>query len=53
MKKCQICGHTRAAHVESRCALCGCNSERKSFTIQESLSFRSSIHVSPPKSRKG
>jgi hypothetical protein len=41
--KCDICSHTRAAHVDGiRCALCGCNSERRSF-VQETFTFRSTV----------
>jgi hypothetical protein len=42
-KKCPICSHSRAAHLDGiRCALCGCMSERRD-AIQESFAFRSSL----------
>ena len=43
MKRCQHCGHSKAAHVDGmRCALCGCVPSRQTF-IQDSFSFRSSL----------
>ena len=43
MKRCEDCGHSRAAHVDGmRCALCGCTPGRRAF-VQESFSFRSSL----------
>lgn len=43
MKRCQHCGHSRAAHVGGmRCALCGCVPQRQTF-IQDSFSFRSTL----------
>jgi hypothetical protein len=44
-RKCEICGHSRAAHVDGvHCALCRCNSQR-TVAVQESLAFRSSLPV--------
>jgi hypothetical protein len=43
MKKCDHCQHSRAAHIEGRCALCGCTSEERTFQ-QESFAFRSALH---------
>lgn len=43
MKRCQHCGHSRAAHVGGmRCALCGCVPQRQTYE-QESFVFRSSL----------
>jgi hypothetical protein len=43
MKRCQHCGHSRAAHVGGiRCALCGCVPQRQSYE-QESFAFRSAV----------
>jgi len=42
---CEICGHSRAAHVDGvHCALCRCSSERPA-AVQESLVFRSALPV--------
>ena len=42
-RKCDICNHSRAAHMDGRrCALCGCVSEERSF-VQDSFSFRTSL----------
>lgn len=42
-KKCDLCSHTRAAHVDgTHCALCSCNSERKTF-VQDAFSFRNAL----------
>jgi hypothetical protein len=42
-KKCDICSHSRAAHVDGgRCALCGCTSERRDL-VQQTLGFRSTL----------
>jgi hypothetical protein len=42
---CDICGHSRAAHVDGvHCALCRCTSERAT-PVQESLAFRSALPV--------
>jgi hypothetical protein len=44
MKRCDFCGHSRAAHVDGvHCALCPCRSEavevvQQSFTFREALS---------------
>lgn len=43
MKRCEHCGHSRAAHVDGlRCALCGCVPQRQTF-VQEALPFRSGV----------
>jgi hypothetical protein len=43
VKRCEFCGHSRAAHVDGvQCALCSCRSERRSF-IQQSFAFRSML----------
>lgn len=43
MKRCQHCGHSKAAHTDGmRCALCGCVPSRQTF-VQERFSFRSSL----------
>jgi hypothetical protein len=40
MKRCEHCGHSRAAHVDGmRCALCGCLPQRQNF-VQDSFSFK-------------
>jgi hypothetical protein len=40
-KKCDICSHSSAAHVDGvRCALCECTSERREV-VQQTLAFRS------------
>jgi hypothetical protein len=42
---CEICGHSRAAHVDGvHCALCRCSSERPA-AVQESLVFRSALPI--------
>lgn len=42
-KKCDICSHSHAAHVDGvRCALCDCTSERREF-VQQTLAFRSTM----------
>jgi hypothetical protein len=42
-KRCELCGHSRAAHIDGvRCALCGCLPARRTF-VQDSFSFRDSI----------
>lgn len=43
MKRCELCGHSRAAHVDGlRCALCGCVPQRQTF-VQSGFTFRSSL----------
>jgi hypothetical protein len=43
MKRCEHCGHSRAAHVDGlRCALCGCVPQRQTF-VQDALPFRSGV----------
>jgi hypothetical protein len=43
MKRCEHCGHSRAAHVDGmRCALCGCLPQRQNF-VQERFGFRENI----------
>lgn len=43
MKRCEHCGHSRAAHAGGmRCALCGCVPQRQTF-VQDSFSFRSGV----------
>jgi hypothetical protein len=43
MKRCDLCGHSRAAHVDGmRCALCGCLPQRQTF-VQDSFGFRESL----------
>jgi hypothetical protein len=43
MKRCEHCGHSRAAHVDGmRCALCGCLPLRQNF-VQERFGFRENI----------
>ena len=43
MKRCEHCGHSRAAHIDGmRCALCGCAPERQTF-VQEKLGFRTAL----------
>jgi len=43
MKRCEHCGHSKAAHLDGvRCALCGCVPERQEF-VQQALSFRSAL----------
>ena len=45
MKRCQHCGHSRAAHIDGmRCALCGCVPARQNF-VQDSFSFKSALHT--------
>ena len=42
---CDICGHSRAAHVDGiHCALCRCSSARTA-AVQESLVFRNALPV--------
>lgn len=42
-KRCEHCGHSRAAHIDGmRCALCGCVPGRQTF-VQQSLGFRTSL----------
>lgn len=42
-KLCEVCGHSRAAHVDGvHCALCRCRSERRDF-VQESFAFRGTL----------
>src|ERR1044071_125876 len=42
-KRCEHCGHSRAAHVDGlRCALCGCVPGRRTF-VQESFGFRRAL----------
>ena len=44
-KKCDVCGHTTAAHVDGiKCALCSCTSQRREF-VQQNLSFRSTLQT--------
>ena len=44
-KKCEVCGHSHAAHVDGvHCALCRCASQR-SVAVQESLGFRNSLPI--------
>jgi hypothetical protein len=51
-RKCDYCGHSRAAHADGiACALCRCRSERVQF-VQQSLSFRDSIPLRPQNARK-
>jgi hypothetical protein len=46
VKRCEFCGHSRAAHVDGfQCALCSCRSEPRSF-VQQSFAFRSML--APP-----
>lgn len=43
MKRCQHCGHSRAAHSDGvRCALCGCVPQRQTF-VQEAFAFRNGM----------
>lgn len=43
MNRCELCGHSQAAHVDGeRCALCGCTPHRRSF-VQESFAFRGAV----------
>ena len=43
MRKCEVCGHSRAAHVDGvACALCRCHSERSEL-VQDSFAFRSAL----------
>jgi hypothetical protein len=43
MKRCEHCGHSRAAHIDGmRCALCGCVPGRQTF-VQEKLGFRTTL----------
>ena len=43
MKRCELCGHSRAAHVDGmRGALCGCLPQRQTF-IQDSFSFKTAL----------
>jgi hypothetical protein len=53
VKRCEFCGHSRAAHVDGvQCALCSCHSEPRSF-IQQSFTFRSMLAEPPePMTRK-
>jgi hypothetical protein len=47
MKRCEHCGHSRAAHVDGlRCALCGCAPQRQTF-VQDALPFRSGVSRPP------
>jgi hypothetical protein len=42
---CDICGHSRAAHVDGvHCALCRCSSERTA-AVQQSLVFRNALPI--------
>jgi hypothetical protein len=42
-KLCDVCGHSRAAHVDGvQCALCRCRSERTAL-VQESFAFRNGL----------
>ncbi|HEX8169691.1 MAG TPA: hypothetical protein VF824_04030 [Thermoanaerobaculia bacterium] len=52
MKRCEHCGHSRAAHVDGlRCALCGCTPARQTF-VQDSFSFRSTLVARPAASTR-
>jgi hypothetical protein len=43
MKRCEHCGHSRAAHLDGmRCALCGCVPQRQTF-VQTSLGFKTTL----------
>src|SRR5260221_7366882 len=43
MKRCELCGHSRAAHGNGvKCALCQCRSERVEV-VQQSFAFRGVI----------
>lgn len=43
MKRCEICGHSEAAHIDAvRCALCGCTPQKRGF-VQESFAFRGAV----------
>ena len=43
MRKCEVCGHSKAAHVDGvRCSLCRCRSERTEL-VQDSFAFRSAL----------
>ena len=43
MKRCELCGHSRAAHADGvHCALCHCRSERTEV-VQQSFAFRGVI----------
>jgi len=40
MRRCEHCGHSRAAHIDGmRCALCGCLPERRAF-VQDAFAFK-------------
>jgi hypothetical protein len=46
-KRCEYCGHSRAAHTDGvHCALCRCSSERAEL-VQETFAFRGAIAVRP------
>ena len=50
MRKCEVCGHSQAAHVDGvQCSLCRCHSEPAKL-VQDSFVFRSALI--PPSSRK-
>lgn len=43
MKRCQLCGHSRAAHLDgTRCALCGCTPRRQTL-VQDSFAFKNAL----------
>jgi len=41
-KQCPYCDHSRAAHIDEKCALCKCISQPRAL-VQESLGFRSAL----------
>jgi len=52
MKKCEICGHSRAAHTDGvKCALCDCISRPREL-VQESFGFRGPLLRPPQSGRK-
>jgi len=41
-KTCTFCGHSKAAHIDKKCALCSCTSEVREF-VQETFAFRTVV----------
>ena len=51
-RQCPHCGHSRAAHLDGvRCAPCGCRSEKQA-AVQDSFTFRTSLPIRAPSTRK-
>jgi hypothetical protein len=52
MRKCDVCSHSKAAHVDGvHCALCRCSSESREL-VQDSFVFRSALTQRPGRAGK-